>query len=159
MFVMQVSCKKWFYSENNLWKKNYMSSVNQAFVLNDPVRIKGRGHRLRIEGQISLLPRVIALGQQHRECSQPLLLLFLYSYAEIFCLFQGVKCPSADQMVAKSLDNIVGNLWQQRQESSGSSVGNQVRFFYILKRCIVQYVPTLLKNRLYKHTQVIHICN
>ena len=40
-------------------------------------------------------------------------------------------------MVAKSLDNIVGNLWQQRQESSGSSVGNQVRFFYILKRCIV----------------------
>lgn len=37
----------------------------------------------------------------------------------------GVKCPSADQMVAKSLDNIVGNLWQQRQESSGSSVGNQ----------------------------------
>ena len=30
-------------------------------------------------------------------------------------------------MVAKSaLDNIVGNLWQQRQESSGSSVGNQV---------------------------------
>ena len=34
-------------------------------------------------------------------------------------------------MVAKSLDNIVGNLWQQRQESSGSSVGNQVRFFFI----------------------------
>ena len=42
-------------------------------------------------------------------------------------LLQGVKCPTADQMVsAKSaLDNIVGNLWQQRQESSGSSVGNQ----------------------------------
>ena len=31
-------------------------------------------------------------------------------------------------MVAKSaLDSIVGNLWQQRQESSGSSVGNQVK--------------------------------
>ena len=29
-------------------------------------------------------------------------------------------------MVSKSLDNIVGNLWQARQESSGSSMGNQV---------------------------------
>lgn len=37
----------------------------------------------------------------------------------------GVKCAAADNMVTKSLDNIVGNLWQQRQESSGSSVGNQ----------------------------------
>lgn len=35
----------------------------------------------------------------------------------------GVKC--ADSLVTKSLDNIVGNLWQQRQESSGSSAGNQ----------------------------------
>ena len=26
-----------------------------------------------------------------------------------------------------NLDNIVGSLWQARQESSGSSVGNQVR--------------------------------
>jgi hypothetical protein len=42
---------------------------------------------------------------------------------------QGVKqLPTPDQMKsAKSaLDNIVGNLWQTRQESSGSSVGNQV---------------------------------
>jgi len=40
----------------------------------------------------------------------------------------GVKqLPTPDQMKsAKSaLDNIVGNLWQTRQESSGSSVGNQ----------------------------------
>ena len=28
---------------------------------------------------------------------------------------------------AGALDNIVGSLWQARQESSGSSVGNQVR--------------------------------
>ncbi len=47
-------------------------------------------------------------------------------HAIIIVFLQGVKCPTADQMVAKSLDNIVGNLWQQRQESSGSSVGNQV---------------------------------
>ena len=33
-------------------------------------------------------------------------------------------------MVSKStLDNIVGNLWQARQESSGSSQGNQVNKF------------------------------
>ena len=49
-------------------------------------------------------------------------------YLSKYLFFQGVKCPTADQMVAKSLDNIVGNLWQQRQESSGSSVGNQVKF-------------------------------
>ncbi len=34
---------------------------------------------------------------------------------------------AADNLVTKSsLDNIVGNLWQARQESSGSSMGNQV---------------------------------
>ena len=47
-------------------------------------------------------------------------------------LLQGVKqLPTPDQMKsAKSaLDNIVGNLWQTRQESSGSSVGNQVWFY------------------------------
>ena len=37
------------------------------------------------------------------------------------------KCPTPQDIVTKSLDNIVGNLWQQRQESSGSSAGNQVR--------------------------------
>ena len=56
---------------------------------------------------------------------------FFWLYAKqpiVFDLFKGVKCPTTDQLVsAKSaLDNIVGNLWQQRQESSGSSVGNQV---------------------------------
>ncbi|CAB4058831.1 Protein dead ringer,AT-rich interactive domain-containing protein 3A,AT-rich interactive domain-containing protein 3B,Protein dead ringer homolog,AT-rich interactive domain-containing protein 3C,AT-rich interactive domain-containing protein cfi-1 [Lepeophtheirus salmonis] len=30
-----------------------------------------------------------------------------------------------ENLVTKSLDNIVGNLWQARQESSGSSIGNQ----------------------------------
>lgn len=36
-------------------------------------------------------------------------------------------------MVSKStLDNIVGNLWQARQESSGSSQGNQVNKFPII---------------------------
>jgi hypothetical protein len=30
------------------------------------------------------------------------------------------------------LDNIVGSLWQARQESSGSSLGNQVREIQIL---------------------------
>ena len=46
---------------------------------------------------------------------------------EQFSFFQGVKNPTAEQIMAKSaLDSIVGNLWQQRQESSGSSVGNQV---------------------------------
>ena len=34
---------------------------------------------------------------------------------------------AAESMVTKSLDNIVGSLWQARQESSGSSMGNQVR--------------------------------
>ena len=54
-------------------------------------------------------------------------MLFFFSF-----LLQGVKCPTADQLVsAKSaLDNIVGNLWQQRQESSGSSVGNQVLLIF-----------------------------
>jgi hypothetical protein len=34
----------------------------------------------------------------------------------------------AQEMHNKSqLDNIVGSLWQARQESSGSSLGNQVR--------------------------------
>ena len=38
-----------------------------------------------------------------------------------------MKVP-ADNLITKSLDNIVGNLWQQaRQDSSGSSAGNQVR--------------------------------
>ncbi len=40
-------------------------------------------------------------------------------------VLQGVKCADGG-MVSKSLDNIVGNLWQARQESSGSSLGNQV---------------------------------
>jgi hypothetical protein len=56
--------------------------------------------------------------------------MLMESSGALDTMAMGVKCPSADQMVAKSLDNIVGNLWQQRQESSGSSVGNQVRFFY-----------------------------
>ena len=34
---------------------------------------------------------------------------------------------AAESMVTKSLDNIVGSLCQARQESSGSSMGNQVR--------------------------------
>ena len=45
-------------------------------------------------------------------------------------LFQGAKLP-AENLITKSLDNIVGNLWQQaRQDSSGSSAGNQVRIKY-----------------------------
>ena len=56
--------------------------------------------------------------------------LFLRSiYYMFLTLLQGVKCT--DNMVSKSLDNIVGNLWQARQESSGSSMGNQVSFFII----------------------------
>ena len=52
---------------------------------------------------------------------------FLGVKNEQFSFFQGVKNPTAEQIMAKSaLDSIVGNLWQQRQESSGSSVGNQV---------------------------------
>ena len=44
-----------------------------------------------------------------------------------FFIFQGAKLP-AENLITKSLDNIVGNLWNQaRQESSGSSAGNQVR--------------------------------
>ena len=56
--------------------------------------------------------------------------------------FQGVKCAAqaaaAENLVAKSLDNIVGKMWQQKHESSGSSVGNQVRIFRksLIKRLI-----------------------
>jgi len=46
-------------------------------------------------------------------------------FTAVCTLLQGVKCT--ENLVTKSLDNIVGNLWQARQESSGSSMGNQVR--------------------------------
>ena len=56
-------------------------------------------------------------------------MILAISYFNIYLLFQGAKLP-AESLIAKSLDNIVGNLWQQsqaRQDSSGSSAGNQVR--------------------------------
>merc|ERR1719166_698320 len=39
----------------------------------------------------------------------------------------GVRSPvvGSDVHTKSNLDNIVGSLWQARQESSGSSVGNQ----------------------------------
>ncbi len=49
-------------------------------------------------------------------------------------MLQGVRSSVVGQeMHNKSqLDNIVGSLWQARQESSGSSLGNQVREIQIL---------------------------
>ena len=43
-------------------------------------------------------------------------------------VLQGVRSPvvGSDVHTKSNLDNIVGSLWQARQESSGSSVGNQV---------------------------------
>ena len=44
-------------------------------------------------------------------------------------IFQGAKLP-AENLITKTLDNLVGKLWQQnqaRQDSEGSSAGNQVR--------------------------------
>lgn len=42
-----------------------------------------------------------------------------------FPFLQGVRGGAVDH-TKSNLDNIVGSLWQARQESSGSSVGNQV---------------------------------
>lgn len=47
-------------------------------------------------------------------------------------LLQGVRGGPVDH-TKSNLDNIVGSLWQARQESSGSSVGNQVDYFLDLK--------------------------
>ena len=47
-----------------------------------------------------------------------------------FIFFQGVRGGVGvvpGDPTKSNLDNIVGSLWQARQESSGSSVGNQVR--------------------------------
>ena len=41
-------------------------------------------------------------------------------------MFQGVRNGVVGNDTKSNLDNIVGSLWQARQESSGSSVGNQV---------------------------------
>lgn len=43
----------------------------------------------------------------------------------LILLLQGVRGGAVDH-TKSNLDNIVGSLWQARQESSGSSVGNQV---------------------------------
>ena len=48
---------------------------------------------------------------------------------------------AAESMVTKSLDNIVGSLWQARQESSGSSMGNQVRLKEIEKQTDKRVTP------------------
>ena len=64
-------------------------------------------------------------GCSYRISSPPLIPLVL----------QGVRSPvvGSDVHTKSNLDNIVGSLWQARQESSGSSVGNQViRTFSIL---------------------------
>ena len=50
------------------------------------------------------------------------------SLALIPLVLQGVRSPvvGSDVHTKSNLDNIVGSLWQARQESSGSSVGAQV---------------------------------
>ena len=50
----------------------------------------------------------------------------------LIILLQGVRGGPVDH-TKSNLDNIVGSLWQARQESSGSSVGNQVDYFLDLK--------------------------
>ena len=58
-----------------------------------------------------------------------ILILYYKDRLIILTYFQGVRSggPVGQDVHNKSqLDNIVGTLWQARQESSGSSVGNQV---------------------------------
>ena len=47
-------------------------------------------------------------------------------FDENILIFQGVRNGVVGNDTKSNLDNIVGSLWQARQESSGSSVGNQV---------------------------------
>ena len=50
-------------------------------------------------------------------------------------MLQGVRSPvvgAPHEHTKSNLDNIVGSLWQARQESSGSSRGDQVRLVVIM---------------------------
>ena len=64
---------------------------------------------------------------------------YLKLFQTSFFSFQGAKLP-AENLITKSLDNIVGNLWNQaRQESSGSSAGNQVSPNYLINEISLDF--------------------
>jgi hypothetical protein len=74
---------------------------------------------------------------------------------EIVCfMLQGVRSSVVGQeMHNKSqLDNIVGSLWQARQESSGSSLGTQVRerFKFWLEFQVVAEIQMLAGTQIWR---------
>ena len=67
--------------------------------------------------------------------------------------FQGVRSSVVGGDTKSNLDNIVGSLWQARQESSGSSVGNQVTNNFATQ--IFSPPPLLHKTLLYARARII----
>ena len=65
---------------------------------------------------------------------------------KLIILFQGVRGGPVDH-TKSNLDNIVGSLWQARQESSGSSVGNQVDYIFFGPQ--IFFVVVMLKYFLF----------
>ena len=70
-------------------------------------------------------------------------------------MFQGVRNGVVGNDTKSNLDNIVGSLWQARQESSGSSVGNQVGMKIFLMRRGRNIFQVGLDNSVNLHQQII----
>ena len=70
-------------------------------------------------------------------------------------MFQGVRNGVVGNDTKSNLDNIVGSLWQARQESSGSSVGNQVGMKIFLNEARTNIFQAGLDNSVNLHQQII----
>jgi len=97
---------------------------------------------LRYKRSVSLLPKGLksateegerAIEDSNPSSSEKTTLVTSMADATAAAAAAAAVCKTNLDSVTKSnLDNIVGSLWQARQESSGSSAGNQVRNIIII---------------------------